>query len=170
VEGAKFSPGALINLAPGYALDVEAQGYVGLTFNVQTYPGLKELIARQFELFRERAYAARPEWKAQGYLDNGIEDLDKLGEDLVRRFLHPDPQQDHCGAQKSHPLRKPAQTDLLCVTPQVQPGVERPSNACRDRAETGPMGLISRLRQKHCADPICGSVGNKRQLRYVARL
>ncbi len=28
------------NLAPGYILDLPNAGYVGRTFNVQTYPGL----------------------------------------------------------------------------------------------------------------------------------
>ncbi|HSC16225.1 MAG TPA: pre-peptidase C-terminal domain-containing protein, partial [Gammaproteobacteria bacterium] len=74
-------------LAPGYAFDVDAQGFVGVSFNVQTYPGLSELLNRQFEEFRLRLYAARPDLAAQGILDNGIQDLDKLEAGLAARFL-----------------------------------------------------------------------------------
>ena len=74
-------------LAPGYAFDVAAEGFVGSSFNVQTYPGLTELINREFEEFRLRLYAARPDLAAQGILDNGPEDLDNLQGGLAARFL-----------------------------------------------------------------------------------
>src|SRR6185503_474102 len=74
-------------LAPGYAFDVDAQGFVGASFNVQTYPGFNELLSQQFEEFRLRLYAARPDLAAQGVLDNGVQDLDNLEEGLAERFL-----------------------------------------------------------------------------------
>ena len=36
-------------LAPGYALDVGAGGFVGFTFNASTYPGLQALHDRAFD-------------------------------------------------------------------------------------------------------------------------
>ncbi|MDZ4254036.1 MAG: CARDB domain-containing protein, partial [Sulfuritalea sp.] len=76
LDGTENSAG--FNLAPGYAVDLAAGGVAGLTFNVQTYPGLAEWIAHDFEGLRDKLYAVHPEWKAQGLLDGGIDDLDKL--------------------------------------------------------------------------------------------
>ncbi|MBF2017367.1 MAG: putative Ig domain-containing protein [Rivularia sp. T60_A2020_040] len=40
-------------LAPGYVLDLPNAGYVGSTFNVQTYPGLKELLKKNPSLLED---------------------------------------------------------------------------------------------------------------------
>ncbi|MFO0444029.1 MAG: putative Ig domain-containing protein, partial [Betaproteobacteria bacterium] len=78
------------NLAPGYAFDLAGNGYAGLTFTVQTYPGLAEWLRRDFEGLRERLYAIRPDWKQAGLLDGGVHDLDKISAGLAARFLAPD--------------------------------------------------------------------------------
>jgi len=80
------------NLAPGYAFDVPAGGFVGMSFNVQTYPGLAEWLAYDFEGLRDKLYAVRPDWKAQGLLDGGVQDLDKIAEGLATKFQSKDPE------------------------------------------------------------------------------
>ena len=65
-------------LAPGYAFDVAAGGYVGMSFNAQTYPGLKALVDHNFDVFREFLYDRNPTWRSQGLLDSGIEPLKDL--------------------------------------------------------------------------------------------
>ena len=49
-------------LAPGYALDVNAGGYVGLSFSVTTYPGLKALLDRDAAAIRTALEDARAFW------------------------------------------------------------------------------------------------------------
>ena len=48
-------------LAPGYLFDEAAGGFTGFTFNVTTYPGLRELHDRNFEALKAQLYAAFPE-------------------------------------------------------------------------------------------------------------
>ena len=79
-----------INLAPGYAYDFNAAGFTGFTFTLKTYPGLKEWIAMDFEGLREQLYMTHPDWKAQGLLDNGVGDLNKIAKGLAARFLDPE--------------------------------------------------------------------------------
>ncbi|MEY3475032.1 MAG: hypothetical protein RL087_1490, partial [Pseudomonadota bacterium] len=64
-------------LASGYALDVTAGGYVGMSFTVSTYPGMKALADRDFEAFKRALYDARPDWAAQDVLAGGIAALPK---------------------------------------------------------------------------------------------
>jgi len=80
-----------INLAPGYALDVAAGGFVGMSFNIQTYPGLAEWMAYDFEGFRDRMYALHPDWRAEGKLDAGVSALDSISAGLTNQFLSQDP-------------------------------------------------------------------------------
>ncbi|MGA8137346.1 MAG: CARDB domain-containing protein, partial [Pseudomonas gingeri] len=80
------------NLAPGYALDVAAHGTVGMTFRLQTYPGLSEWLNRDFIGLRDALYATHQDWKAQGLLDGGVADLDKIAKGLTATFLAPDPE------------------------------------------------------------------------------
>jgi hypothetical protein len=70
---------------------------VGASFQVQTYPGLKEWIARDFEGLRERLYEVRPDWRAAGLLDGGVADLDKIAAGLTAKFLTP-VEEDHVTA------------------------------------------------------------------------
>ncbi len=42
------------NLAPGYALDLVNRAYAGFNFNVQTYPGLKEILLKDPEALEEK--------------------------------------------------------------------------------------------------------------------
>ena len=79
------------NLAPGYAFDVAAGGFVGMSFNVQTYPGLAEWLAYDFEGLRYKLYAIRPDWKASGLLDGGVASLDNIAPGLTRKFLSTEP-------------------------------------------------------------------------------
>ncbi|MBU3059582.1 hypothetical protein, partial [Pseudomonas indica] len=81
------------NLAPGYAFDVPAGGFVGMSFNVQTYPGLAEWLAYDFEGLRDKLYAVRPDWKAQGLLDGGVQDLDRIAEGLAAKFISREPEE-----------------------------------------------------------------------------
>jgi hypothetical protein len=89
LDGALNTDG--INLLPGYALDVAAGGYVGMSFNVQTYPGLAEWLAYDFDGLRDKLYALRPEWKEQGLLDGGVQDLERIAEGLAQKFLARNP-------------------------------------------------------------------------------
>ncbi|KAF5293332.1 hypothetical protein FQR65_LT20082 [Abscondita terminalis] len=52
--------------------------YFWVYFFMKTYPGLKEWIAMDFEGLREQLYIIHPDWKAQGLLDNGVNDLNKI--------------------------------------------------------------------------------------------
>ncbi|MER2625129.1 MAG: putative Ig domain-containing protein, partial [Accumulibacter sp.] len=75
------------NLAPGYVLDLQAGGFVGASFTLQTYPGLAEWLAYDFAGLRNRLYALRPDWQKQGLLDGGVADLDRIADGLSRKFL-----------------------------------------------------------------------------------
>ncbi|MBO3704008.1 MAG: hypothetical protein J5W83_15990, partial [Candidatus Accumulibacter sp.] len=76
-----------VNLLPGYVVDLAAGGYVGMSFNVQTWPGLAEWIAYDFDGLRDKLYALHPQWKEQGLLDGGVQDLDRIAEGLARKFV-----------------------------------------------------------------------------------
>ncbi|HSV48544.1 MAG TPA: hypothetical protein VLJ58_22340, partial [Ramlibacter sp.] len=78
------------NLAPGYAFDLGAQGFAGASFTIQTYPGLSEWLAYDFEGLRDKLYAVRPDWKAAGLLDEGVSGLNNITEGLAARFLSTD--------------------------------------------------------------------------------
>ena len=82
-----------LNLAPGYAFDVGAGGFVGSTFNVKTHPGLNEWLAYDFEGFRNQMYMIRLDWKEQGLLDSGVQDLDKISKGLTAKFLSQEPKE-----------------------------------------------------------------------------
>jgi hypothetical protein len=58
----------------------------------QTYPGLAEWIAYDFEGFRDKLYTVHPDWKAQGLLDGVVADLDQLAPGLTAQFLSADPE------------------------------------------------------------------------------
>src|SRR5262249_20921341 len=62
----------------GVLFDQPADGFTGFTFNVDTYPGLKELNDRAFEALRDRLYAAFPQYARAGVLDNGPQGLDQI--------------------------------------------------------------------------------------------
>jgi hypothetical protein len=47
-------PLAGYNTSTGYVFDLAASGFTGLTFNVATYPGLRELVDRSWEALKER--------------------------------------------------------------------------------------------------------------------
>ncbi len=70
-----------------------AGGFVGATFDVQTYPGLKEWMNYDFEGLRDKLYALRPEWKTQGLLDGGVQDLNNISPGLAQKFLSTEPDQ-----------------------------------------------------------------------------
>ncbi|EXI65626.1 MAG: rhombotarget A [Candidatus Accumulibacter adjunctus] len=75
------------NLATGYAIDLAGGGFAGAAVRLQTYPGLREWLARDFDGLRARLYMLHPEWQAIGLLDGGVADLDRIAADLGRRFL-----------------------------------------------------------------------------------
>ncbi|ULU23434.1 tandem-95 repeat protein [Dyella terrae] len=77
------------NLAPGYAFDVADQGTVSMTFQLQTYPGLTAWLNGDFNALRQALYATHPDWQAEGLLDNGVSDLDKIQQGLTARFNNP---------------------------------------------------------------------------------
>ncbi|MEX2646227.1 MAG: CARDB domain-containing protein, partial [Gaiellaceae bacterium] len=80
-------------LAPGYAFDVSAGGYVGMSFAVTSYAGLKAIFDRDFEGYRNAVYDALPELAKQGALDAGIS---ALRGDLARWFTDPNAKIDEC--------------------------------------------------------------------------
>ena len=47
--------------------------------------------AYDFEGLRSKLYAIRPDWKAQGLLDGGVGDLDKIQRGLTKKFLSTEP-------------------------------------------------------------------------------
>src|SRR5205823_2061787 len=61
-------------LASGYALDIAAGGFVGMSFSATTYAGLKEIGARDFAAFQRAIYDARPDLAALGTYDT-LDDL-----------------------------------------------------------------------------------------------
>ena len=65
-------------LAPGTLFDLHAGDFSGLSFNVQTYPGLREMHDRNWEEFRDRIYGLFPELREDGILDEGPAGLDIL--------------------------------------------------------------------------------------------
>jgi len=52
------------NLATGYAIDLAGGGFAGAAVRLQTYPGLREWLARDFDGLRARLYMLHPEWQA----------------------------------------------------------------------------------------------------------
>ena len=83
------------DLTSGYAIDLDARGFTGFTFNVETYPGLRELHDRAFESLKERLYGAFPEYEELGILDDGPAGLDRImpGLSIIWNFFGaiPDP-------------------------------------------------------------------------------
>ncbi|MCU0870895.1 MAG: putative Ig domain-containing protein, partial [Pirellulaceae bacterium] len=73
-------------LAPGYLFDQWADGFTGFSFNILTYPGLKELYERAFNELRDKIYAAFPWAAEQGLLDDGPQGLDEIYPGLYRLF------------------------------------------------------------------------------------
>ena len=102
-----------INLAPGYAFDVAGGGFVGMSFDVQTYPGLAEWINHDFEGLRDKLYEIHPDWKAQGLLDGGVSDLNKIEDGLAARFLHVDQPDDFTHITKKELLAMPFRFNVV---------------------------------------------------------
>src|SRR5262249_40146519 len=63
-------------LAPGYLFDEAANGFSGFSFNLATYPGLRELHDRAWESLKAQIYAAFPD--KVGVLDRGPAGLDDI--------------------------------------------------------------------------------------------
>ena len=87
-------------LAPGYALDLATGDFTGLTFNAHTYPGLQEMVDREFEALREIVYEQYPDYV--GTLDNGPQGLDDIYPGLYDFYL-----------SEGHPLAH-VEDDLVC--------------------------------------------------------
>ena len=64
--------------ADGYAFDVVADGVAGMTFQVETYPGLRQLHDRAWEALKTKLYEAFPEHAATDLLAGGPEALDAI--------------------------------------------------------------------------------------------
>nr|WP_322865701.1 CARDB domain-containing protein [Aquicoccus sp. G2-2]MEA1112959.1 CARDB domain-containing protein [Aquicoccus sp. G2-2] len=65
-------------LAPGYAVDLAAEGTAQLNFAVQTYPGLQALIERDFDKLRAALYDRDPALAESDALGGGISDLEAV--------------------------------------------------------------------------------------------
>jgi len=74
-------------MAPGYLFDHDANGFTGFTFNVATYPGLKEMHDRAWEEFKEAVYSSYPLAAEQGLLDEGPQGLDVLWDSVLEKAL-----------------------------------------------------------------------------------
>ena len=72
------------DLAPGYLYNLQAGGFAGLTFNVSTYPGLRELSDKAWAEFRESLYQSFP--ALRGQLDGGPETLNDIAPGLADAF------------------------------------------------------------------------------------
>ncbi|HEU6454950.1 MAG TPA: hypothetical protein VN201_05760, partial [Roseateles sp.] len=80
-------------LAPGYALDVESGGYVGMNFSVTTYPGLQAIFDRDFDAYKRAVYAARPDLAKADVLKDGV---GSLGGYLADWFKNPNAKINDC--------------------------------------------------------------------------
>ncbi|HND50976.1 MAG TPA: CARDB domain-containing protein, partial [Pirellulaceae bacterium] len=69
-------------LAPGYFLDLPADGFTGLTFTATTYPGLKELNDRIWDELKGKLYQILPDLKKTGALDDGPQGLASISPSL----------------------------------------------------------------------------------------
>ncbi|WP_372898227.1 hypothetical protein, partial [Stieleria sp.] len=69
--------------ASGYLFDQPADGFAGFTFQVQTYPGLRELHDHAWEAFKAKIYEAIPEYAAIDFLADGPSSLDKISPGLA---------------------------------------------------------------------------------------
>lgn len=72
------------DLAPGYLYNLQAGGFAGLTFNVSTYPGLRELSDKAWAEFRDSLYQSFP--ALRGQLDGGPETLNDIAPGLAEAF------------------------------------------------------------------------------------
>jgi len=70
--------------AHGYALDLPAGQFAGLTFDTHTYPGLRELADRNFDALRTRIYQKYPEYV--GLLDEGPSGLAEIDPLLLQIY------------------------------------------------------------------------------------
>ncbi|MFM2004219.1 MAG: hypothetical protein RI963_3645, partial [Planctomycetota bacterium] len=64
--------------APGYLFDTDANGFTGFSFNVLTYPGLRELHDRNWEELVKKIYEAIPELAEKKALEKGPDALDEI--------------------------------------------------------------------------------------------
>ena len=71
-------------LGPGYALDLPAFDFTGLTFNVHTYPGLTEILDQAFEALKSRIESLFPQY--DGILDAGPVALDQIYDGLFHMW------------------------------------------------------------------------------------
>src|SRR5262249_51717108 len=68
--------------AAGYLLDEPADGFAGFTFQVSTYPGLRELHHHAWEQLKATLYAAFPDLAREDALARGPEALDDISPGL----------------------------------------------------------------------------------------
>ncbi|MEO1527560.1 MAG: CARDB domain-containing protein, partial [Planctomycetota bacterium] len=68
--------------ASGYEFDKRADGFSGFSFQVQTYPGLRELHDHAFEELKAKIYAAFPQYAEQDILADGPAGLDIISPGL----------------------------------------------------------------------------------------
>ncbi len=71
---------------PGYLFNEAAGGFTGFTFDVTTYPGLAALHDRNWDNLKAELYAAFPQYKKEGLLDGGPQDLDLISPGLFEIF------------------------------------------------------------------------------------
>src|SRR5262249_14961474 len=57
-------------------------GFTGFTFNVDTYPGLRQLHDHAFDELKAKLYAAFPQYAEQDLLKDGPQALDKIAPGL----------------------------------------------------------------------------------------
>ncbi|MEL6110144.1 MAG: CARDB domain-containing protein, partial [Planctomycetota bacterium] len=69
-------------IASGYEFDKPADDFSGFTFQVQTYPGLRELHDHAFEELKAKIYAAFPQYAEQDILADGPSGLDIISPGL----------------------------------------------------------------------------------------
>ena len=66
----------------GYLFDQHADGLSGFTFQVQTYPGLRELHDHSWDAFKAKLYETFPAYAATDFLADGPSALDKISPGL----------------------------------------------------------------------------------------
>jgi hypothetical protein len=62
----------------GYLIDEPAGGFTGFTFNVDTYPGLRQLHDHAFDELKAEIYKAYPQYAAEDILKDGPQGLDQI--------------------------------------------------------------------------------------------
>ncbi len=85
-------------MAPGYVLDLANRGFAGASFTVETYPGLREILDRDFQALKAKIEGLYPQYS--GLLEQkgpaGLVDIDPLLAEVFANLAKPLDDVDPC--------------------------------------------------------------------------